>query len=117
MGLYRGVEVLSFDCYGTLIDWETGILEALSGWRQRAGIVNSEAILGAFGEAESENEALAPSTAYPEILSRCLVDLGAFFGTPPTPEEVAAFGASVPSWPAFSDSAASLARLAEHATL
>jgi 2-haloacid dehalogenase len=117
MGLYRGVEVLSFDCYGTLIDWETGILEALSGWRQRAGIVNSEAILGAFGEAESENEALAPSTAYPEILSRCLVDLGAFFGTPPTPEEVAAFGASVPSWPAFPDSAASLARLAEHATL
>jgi 2-haloalkanoic acid dehalogenase type II len=117
VGLYEGVEVLSFDCYGTLIDWETGILDALRGWRERAGIANGEAILGAFGEAESENEALAPSTPYPEILSRCLVDLGEFFGTPPTADEVTAFGASVPSWPPFPDSAAALARLAEHAAL
>jgi 2-haloalkanoic acid dehalogenase type II len=117
MGLFDGVEVLSFDCYGTLIDWETGILEALRGWRERAGIANAEAVLGAFGEAESENEALAPSTPYPEILARCLVDLGEFFGTAPTPDEVAAFGSSVPHWPAFPDSAAALARLAEHAAL
>jgi 2-haloacid dehalogenase len=117
MGLFDDVEVLSFDCYGTLIDWETGILEALRPWRERAGIANTEAVLAAFGEAESENEALAPSAPYPEILSRCLVDLGAFFGTAATPDEIAAFGASVPSWPAFPDSVEALARLAQHAVL
>jgi len=117
VALFTDVDVLSFDCYGTLIDWETGILEALRSWRERAGIANVEVVLGAFGEAESENEALSPSAPYPEILSRCLVDLGEHFGTPPTPEEVTAFGSSVPAWPAFPDSADALAHLAEHVAL
>lgn len=117
MSRFADVDVLSFDCYGTLIDWETGILDALRPWRERAGIANTEVVLAAFGEAESENEALSPSTPYPEILARCLVDLGANFGTPPTPDEVTAFGASVPSWPAFPDSADALARLAEQVAL
>ncbi len=42
--------VLTFDCYGTLIDWETGILAVLRPWATRAGISASDAeILGAFG--------------------------------------------------------------------
>lgn len=115
--LFGAVDVLSFDCYGTLIDWETGILDALAGWRSRAGLTDDEVVLGAFGEAESENESLAPSTPYPEILSRTLTDLGTFFGTAPTPDELGVFSASVASWPAFPDSSGALATLAEHAAL
>jgi 2-haloalkanoic acid dehalogenase type II len=114
---YRDVEVISFDCYGTLIDWETGILDALAGWRERAGVSNGEAVLGVFGEAESENEAATPSAPYPEILRRSLVDIGRHFGTAATEDELAAFAASVPRWPAFPDSEGALAELARQARL
>lgn len=117
MGGFSDVEVISFDCYGTLIDWETGILDALASWRARAGITNAEVVLGAFGEAEAENESLTPSAPYPEILARSLEDLGTFFGTAPTADEAAAFGASVAAWPAFADSADALARLASQVSL
>jgi 2-haloacid dehalogenase len=52
--------VLTFDCYGTLIDWETGMLDLLQPWARRAGITADDAeILAAFGEMESA----APATA------------------------------------------------------
>ncbi|MGA7785881.1 MAG: hypothetical protein WB997_14655, partial [Candidatus Acidiferrales bacterium] len=52
-----GFRVLTFDCYGTLVDWEAGILGVLRPWAARAGIrVGDAKLLAAFGEAESEVE-------------------------------------------------------------
>jgi len=103
---------LSFDCYGTLIDWETGITSALRGWRERAGSrVTDEELLAAFAEIETGEQRADPGR-YPEILARVLRRLGERFGIAVTDEDAAAFGASGGDWPAFPDSPASLQRLA-----
>lgn len=114
---YREVDAFSFDCYGTLIDWESGILEGLAPWMARARIASGEAVLEAFAEVESDNEAATPSAPYPEILRASLRDLGRVFGPAPTAGELASFGDSVANWPAFPDSAAALAELGRGAQL
>ena len=53
---------LTFDCYGTLIDWETGILAALRPWAKRHGVdAGDDALLGAFGELENRLERDRPT--------------------------------------------------------
>jgi 2-haloalkanoic acid dehalogenase type II len=106
---------LTFDCYGTLIDWERGIVAALRPWtaahRVEAG---DEELLAAFGRAESRREAAQPTAPYPEILAGVLGDLATELGAAASREEAAAFGASVKDWPAFPDSAEALAYLQRH---
>ena len=59
-------DVLSFDCYGTLIDWEAGILAALRPWASRAAVDADDAtLLTAFGEAEAAAEHATPGARYP----------------------------------------------------
>ncbi len=108
----RDFEALSFDCYGTLIDWETGIWNGLQPWMLRTDVgVDREAALVAFAEAESAAQKATPSKLYPHLLADLMPDLAKRLGADCTPEEAAAFGASVPDWPAFPDSATALARL------
>mgnify|MGYP002626431829 CR=1 FL=1 len=53
---------LTFDCYGTLIDWETGILAVLRPWADRAGLdASDEALLRAYAVAEGRAEQAAPA--------------------------------------------------------
>jgi putative hydrolase of the HAD superfamily len=101
---------LSFDCYGTLIDWETGIVEALRPWSARHGI-DDEALLAAFAAHENRVESDHPAMRYPDVLAETLGRLAAQFGVDASAEERVAFGASVPDWPAFPDSPAALAAL------
>jgi 2-haloacid dehalogenase len=96
-------DVLSFDCYGTLIDWETGILQALAPWLDRHG-ADPETVLEAFSRHESAQETETPTLRYPEVLARVHHRLAAELGLDSTPEEDAAFGASIPQWPPFPDS-------------
>jgi 2-haloacid dehalogenase len=57
---------LTFDCYGTLIDWETDILAALRPWTTAHGVeVDDEELLAAFGRAESRREAADPTAPLP----------------------------------------------------
>jgi 2-haloacid dehalogenase len=106
---------LTFDCYGTLIDWEAGILAALRPWAAAHRVkVDDEALLAAFGRAESRREADDPTAPYPRILAGVLDDLALDLGVTASPEEAAAFGDSVKDWPAFPDSADALAYLGRH---
>ncbi len=109
---FADFSALTFDCYGTLIDWEGGILAALRPWRDRAGITaDDETLLVAFGAAESRIEAAHPTMLYADLLAEVLKQLGTRFGAPATAAEALAFGQSVKDWPAFPDSAAALAEL------
>ena len=101
---------LSFDCYGTLIDWETGIVEALRPWATRHGI-DDEALLTAHAAHETVVETEHPAMRYPDVLAATLGRIADQFGVEASPEERTAFGTSVPDWPAFPDSAAALAAL------
>ncbi len=106
---------LTFDCYGTLIDWETGISEALGTWAKDRGITADTAdLLATFGAFEAKHQAATPEALYPEILAATLRDIGAQFGAEPTTAEQIAFGRSVQDWPAFPDSAEALAYLKRH---
>jgi 2-haloacid dehalogenase len=107
--------VLSFDCYGTLIDWETGIARALGPWLEQAGVrASREEILAAFADAEAPQQAATPDLLYPELLARVHGALSARFGISPDPQAARAFGASIADWPAFPDSAPALAYLKQH---
>lgn len=111
-------DALSFDCYGTLIDWEAGIAAVLRRWADARGLAMSdEELLTAYSTHEAEAEVVHPTALYPEILARSMRTLGAQLGVPVSDGEAEAFGASVPDWPAFPDSQEALERLAKRYTL
>jgi 2-haloalkanoic acid dehalogenase type II len=111
----RDFSALTFDCYGTLIDWETGILAALWPWRSAHRVeVDDGELLAAFGRAESRREVADPTAPYPRILAGVLEDLAGELGTTASLEEAAAFGDSVKDWPVFPDSPEALAYLKRH---
>jgi 2-haloacid dehalogenase len=106
---------LTFDCYGTLIDWETGIVEALAPWLARRGAtVDPARLLAAFGRAESTQQRETPAMRYPELLGRALGRMAEELGLEADEADRRAFGASVPAWPAFEDSAEALGYLKRH---
>ncbi len=109
------IAALTFDCYGTLIDWERGILAVLRPWARRHGLqAPDEELLQAYGEAEARFEATRPALAYPDVLRRVHADLAARFGITSEREERNAFAASIRDWPAFPDTAEALRYLERH---
>lgn len=108
-------DALSFDCYGTLIDWETGILATLRPWAERRDLaLGDDALLAEFSRLEPEQEAARPATLYPDVLAEVFRALGRHFGRSVSDAEAGAFGQSVKDWPAFPDSATALAYLKRH---
>lgn len=104
--------VLTFDCYGTLVDWEAGILGALRPWASRAGVAADDVeLLSAFAEAESTAQAASPRKRYPEILREAHGLIAATFGVMNDEAAAEAFGASVGDWPPFPDTREALGRL------
>jgi 2-haloacid dehalogenase len=108
-------KVLSFDCYGTLIDWESGILTGFAQWRSEAGVgLDDDTLLITYAEYEAAVEAEQPTLRYSEVLAETMRRTTTALGAPASEALVSVFGASVPNWPAFEDSAGALARLRRH---
>ena len=108
---YGAFDALTFDCYGTLIDWETGILAGLRAALRPHGVdAADDELLESYAETEARLEK-GPYLRYREILARGARSIAESLGTTATDQEAAAFGGSVVDWPAFPDSAAALARL------
>lgn len=105
-------DALSFDCYGTLIDWEAGIATVLRGWADTHGLeMSDEELLLAYSTHEAAAEVEHPTDVYPLILARSIRDLGAELGAGVSDIEAESLAVSVPDWPAFTDSAEALERL------
>jgi 2-haloacid dehalogenase len=108
-------KALSFDCYGTLIDWETGIATVLHPWADEVGLdVSDEQLLLAYGDNESVVQREHPTWLYPDVLAAAFSRMGDGLRRSVSEEWAARLGSSVPDWPAFSDSADALARLGRH---
>ena len=109
-------KALTFDCYGTLIDWESGIWDALQPVlaHSRCNSVNRTQGLEAFARFETEQELATPGMLYPELLSQVHKKIAAHFALVTTKDMDNQFGNSVPHWPAFSDSADALRLLKQH---
>jgi putative hydrolase of the HAD superfamily len=111
-------EALSFDCYGTLIDWETGIAAVLTPWAREHGLgLTDEQLLLAYADNEAAVERDTPTARYPTVLAAAFRRTGEALGAPVDDRWAERLGQSVPDWPAFPDSADALARLARHCRL
>ena len=109
---FADFEALSFDCYGTLIDWETGIAAVLQPWADAHGLpMTDEQLLTAYSTHEAQAEAEQPTDLYPQILARAMRGLGTQLGVPVSDAEAESLAVSVPDWPAFADSSQALERL------
>src|SRR5215217_2131202 len=106
-------KALSFDCYGTLIDWETGLTNALQPLARRSGKSPDE-LLDAYGPIEHQLEEEHAGLRYSELLEKVYERLAGHLGVEVDDAEARAFGQSVGDWPAFPDSAEALRYLKQH---
>ena len=104
-------DAITFDCYGTLIDWEQGILNALQPVLAPRGIDTTEdELLERYARHEAELEA-GPYLPYREILAESLRRLCGELGFDPSDADADGFARAVGEWPAFHDTAPALRRL------
>jgi len=103
-------KALTFDCYGTLIDWESGIWDALQPLiaQNNRNDINRSQGLEAFATFETAQELETPGMLYPDLLSHVHHKLATHFKLNTNNSLDKAFGQSVPHWPAFPDSADAL---------
>ena len=106
-------KTLTFDCYGTLIDWETGILAYLKPLFERYDVhVIDEFVLDCYSRYEPA--AQDEGGSYRKVLARVLQRFGERLAFTPKDGELEGFSASIERWPAFPDTVESLKTLAEH---
>ncbi len=108
---FNSFDVFTFDCYGTLIDWEQGILSALRPILHSHNVVLSDdAVLAIYGEIEPKLQ--NPYQRYHDVLRGVVCEFGRKNGFTPTEAEMDALPASLPSWQPYPDTIPALERLA-----
>ena len=102
------IRALSFDCYGTLIDWERGILEALTPWVSRFGVAK---VLAGFGAVEPDLEHAHPTWPYRQIVAEVHRQMARELGVAVDDAAAARFAETIAQWPPFPDTVNALRRL------
>jgi putative hydrolase of the HAD superfamily len=107
--------VLTFDCYGTLIDWESGIIEALRPLTSQVHrTLTRNEILEAHARHESAQQRYTPAARYRDLLAVVYKRLADEWGAAVSWDECVAYGRSIGDWPAFGDSPGALLYLKQH---
>lgn len=107
--------VLTLDCYGTLVDRDTGIINALMPWLNDSGVTAGRGeILRAFRQAERAKLVTAPGVCYRDVLLDVHDTLARFFDVDTDQKAATAFAASIKDWPIHADVPAALAYLKKH---
>ncbi|MCC5631567.1 haloacid dehalogenase type II [Nostoc sphaeroides CHAB 2801] len=108
---FNQYKALTFDCYGTLIDWENGILEVLKPLLLAHNTnLDDDQILELFAEFEAELE-IGDYIKYREVLKRVVQKFGERFGFEPTTEEINSLADSIQHWLPFPDTIEALKSL------
>lgn len=111
-------DAITFDVYGTLIDWEPTILATLGRWiKAQKAKTDDAALLDSFDRARAHYQALSPARPYPSVLRSAFAYIADELDLDIDPEERARFGNSVGDWPPYPDSVAALGRLKERFVL
>jgi 2-haloacid dehalogenase len=105
------LDVLTFDCYGTLIDWETGILAALGRARPEGWPISGDALLERFAAHEARAER-GPYRRYRHVLADVVRGIASDCNVELFDRAAGRFAASVADWPPFPDAPEALRRLA-----
>jgi putative hydrolase of the HAD superfamily len=107
------IGALTFDCYGTLIDWEAGLLSVLRRWASRRGAgASDDELLEAFARAESRAEQVQPFRLYPDVLRAAHAQIARDLGVAPEADAADELARSVGAWRPFRDTVPALERLA-----
>lgn len=105
-------DALTFDVYGTLIDWEPSIAAFLRRMADRGRVPgNDRALMAAYDRIRAEVQQVRPTLLYPDVLRRCYERVCGEWGIAPQAEEREAFAAGPRSWPPYGDSSDALKRL------
>jgi 2-haloacid dehalogenase len=108
-------KALTFDCYGTLVDWESGLWNALQPLLSAGRLeIGREEALDLFGRLETEQEKDTPSLRYSTLLAVVHARMAKSWSVHAHADLHDRFGGSVPDWPAFPDSVQALAYLKRH---
>src|SRR5882757_5703539 len=111
-------DAVTFDVYGTLIDWEPAIVEFLARWAARHGLTASgEELIMSFDRARALIQRERPAHLYPEVLRRCFDRISGDFGVPIDPEQREAFSTTPLQWPSYPDVPAGLKQLQSRAKI
>ncbi len=110
---FSGFRAITFDCYGTLIDWETGLLGALRPvLRAHGSKLRDEQILALY--AELEPAAQNPYRRYREVLQEVVLGFGKRLGFQVSEVEARSLPDSLKDWQPFPDTVAALQKLQTH---
>ena len=105
---FARVRAITFDCYGTLIDWETGLLRALRPALAVHGVqADDDAILELFAALEQEQES-GPYKTYREVLWEVMLGIGRHFDRAFAERQIEGLAESIARWPAFADTPTAL---------
>ena len=108
---FHRFQALTFDCYGTMIDWEKGIFSALRPILEAHGkTIDDFALLKLYSELELKAEQ-GEFRKYREVLQSVVAGFGEQLGFKPSEEEIRSLPGSLPQWPPFPDTVAALKRL------
>jgi 2-haloacid dehalogenase len=108
---FDSFEAITFDCYGTLIDWETGMLGVLRPLLAKHGIhASDDQMLAAYGELEPAIQA-AGYLRYRLVLAEVVRRMGRHFGFSATEDEASSLADSLPGWTPFPDTVEGLRAL------
>ena len=105
-------KVMTFDVVGTLIDFETGILDYVHERAKTAGVtLTDRAILEAYATAEDHQHRETPRLPFPSMMAPMYREMAEVLGLPESHADAEEFRLSIPHWPAFPDSIAAMKRL------
>ncbi|HUO00429.1 MAG TPA: HAD-IA family hydrolase [Bradyrhizobium sp.] len=111
-------EAVTFDVYGTLIDWEPAIIGLLKTWSDSHEVTAGEQeLLMAFDRARADIQKERPAHLYPDVLRRCFERISKEFAVEVDPEMREKFAGSTHHWPAYADSHAGLSALQTRARI
>jgi 2-haloacid dehalogenase len=112
-------KAMSFDCYGTLIDWETGIWNAGQPLltANKSNTITRDTFLKTFANAETYQEATTPKMIYPDLLNMVHKSIAKTFSLTTNNQMDLIFGQSVGNWPEFTDSKKALEFLKKNTKL
>jgi 2-haloacid dehalogenase len=115
MGKLTDFKALTFDCYGTLIDWERGMVEALEPLTRKAlRKLTRDEILEAHARHESSQQTQTPAKLYRDLLATVYRRLAEEWGVAASWSDCVAYGRTIRNWPPFADTVSALQYLKRH---
>ena len=105
-------DALTFDCYGTLIDWERGALGILRPWADGQGLFASDDdLLSRFAAAQADQETIRPIKRYPDVVGSAFAEIAAGYSKTLAAQDRERLARSIGDWPSFADTVEALGDL------